>query len=82
MVQAMGLARICKSIASNLCKDVNERLNEFLNRPLTDASPYGWRDAPCPKVRRGGQSVPVAAMIAVAANIEGHGKREPPIRHG
>lgn len=37
LVQAMGLSGISKSTVSKLCKDIDERVGEFLNRPLTGA---------------------------------------------
>ena len=49
----------------------DERVGEFLNRPLTGEWPYVWLDATYLKVRQGGRIVPVAAIIAVAANTEG-----------
>lgn len=56
---------------SKLCKDIDERVGEFQVRPLTGDWPYLWLDATCLKVRQGGRIVPVAAIIAVAANTEG-----------
>ncbi|MCR9070073.1 MAG: transposase, partial [Rhodobacteraceae bacterium] len=35
LVQAMGLNGISKSTVSKLCKDIDERVGEFLNRPPT-----------------------------------------------
>lgn len=67
----MGLSGISKSTVSKLCKDIDERVGGFLNRPLTGEWPYVWLDATCLKVRQGGRIVPVAAIIAVAANTEG-----------
>jgi transposase-like protein len=49
----------------------DERAGEFLNRPLTGEWPFVWLDATYLTVRQGGRIVPVAAIIAVAANIEG-----------
>ena len=40
LVQAMGLSGISKSTVSKLCKDIDERVGEFLNRPLTGEWPY------------------------------------------
>ena len=71
LVQAMGLSGISKSTVSKLCKDIDERVGEFLNRPLTGEWPYVWLDATYLKVRQGGRIVSVAAIIAVAANTEG-----------
>jgi putative transposase len=71
LVQAMGLSGISKSTVSKLCKDIDERVNDFLQRPLTGAWPYLWLDATYLKVRQGGRIVPVAAIIAVAVNTDG-----------
>ena len=35
LVQAMGLSGISKSTVSKLCKDIDERVNAFLDRPLS-----------------------------------------------
>ena len=74
LVQAMGLAGISKSTVSKLCKDIDERVGAFLDRPLAGDWPYLWLDATYLKQREGGRIVSVAAIIAVAANTEG--KRE------
>jgi putative transposase len=71
LVQAMGLAGISKSTVSKLCKDIDERVNAFLDRPLEGEWPYLWLDATYLKVREGGRIVSVAAIIAVAVNAEG-----------
>src|SRR3982075_3168577 len=74
LVQAMGLAGISKSTVSKLCKDIDDRVGAFLDRPLVGDWPYLWLDATYLKQREGGRIVSVAAIIAVAANTEG--KRE------
>ena len=74
LVQAMGLSGIGKSTVSKLCKDIDDRVNAFLDRPLVGEWPYLWLDATYLKQREGGRIVSVAAIIAVAANTEG--KRE------
>jgi len=71
LVQAMGLSGISKSQVSKLCKDIDERVNVFLARPLDGEWPYLWLDATYLKQREGGRVVSVAAIIAVAANTEG-----------
>src|SRR5919107_3496677 len=71
LVQAMGLAGISKSQVSKLCKEIDERVRAFLNRPLEGDWPYLWLDATYLKVREGGRIVSVAAIIAVAANTDG-----------
>lgn len=74
LVQAMGMTGISKSSVSKLCKDIDERVNAFLRRPLAGDWPYLWLDATYLKVREGGRIVSVAAIIAVAVNTDG--KRE------
>ena len=74
LVQAMGMTGISKSSVSKLCKDIDERVNAFLKRPIAGDWPYLWLDATYLKVREGGRIVSVAAIIAVAVNTEG--KRE------
>ena len=74
LVQAMGLAGISKSTVSKLCKDIDDLVGAFLDRPLAGDWPYLWLDATYLKQREGGRIVSVAAIIAVAANTEG--KRE------
>ena len=77
LVQAMGLSGISKSQASKLCKDIDERVNAFLDRPIEGEWPYLWLDATYPQVRDGGRihgsspGTSVAAISAVAVNTEG-----------
>ncbi len=70
-VQAMGPSGIGKSTVSKLCKDIDERVDGFLERPLEGAWRHLWLDATYLKVREGGRIVPVAAIIAVAVDPEG-----------
>jgi transposase-like protein len=71
LAQAMGLAGIDKSRVSRLCKEIDERVTAFLERPLEGEWPYLWLDATYLKVREGGRIVSVAAIIAVAVDTEG-----------
>src|ERR671933_883097 len=71
LAQAMGLAGLDKSRVSRLCKEIDERVNAFLDRPLEGEWPYLWLDATYLKVREGGRIVSVAAIIAVAVDSEG-----------
>ena len=71
LVQAMGLSGISKSQVSKLCKDIDERVNAFLERPLEGEWPYLWLDATYLKQREGGRIVSVAAIIAAAVSSEG-----------
>jgi transposase-like protein len=67
----MGLAGISKSTVSKLCKEIDERVRDFLDRPLEGEWPYLWLDATYLKVRQGGRIVSVAAIVAVAVNTDG-----------
>src|SRR5580700_5427357 len=71
LVQAMGLSGIGKSQVSKLCKDIDERVHAFLDRPLLGEWPYLWLDATYLKQREGGRIVSVAAIIAVAVTTDG-----------
>ncbi len=71
LVQAMGMTGISKSQVSKLCKEIDERVGSFLERPLEGEWPYLWLDATYLKQRQGGRIVSVAAIIAVAANTDG-----------
>ena len=77
LVQAMGMSGISKSSVSKLCRDIDERVNAFLARPLEGEWPYLWLDATYLKVRDTGRIVSVAAIIAVAVNTDG--RREPKV---
>jgi putative transposase len=71
LVQAMGLSGISKSSVSKLCKDIDERVTGFLQRPLTGEWPYLWLDATYLRVREGGRVISVAVIVAVAVTTEG-----------
>ncbi|MBB5692378.1 transposase-like protein [Roseomonas pecuniae] len=71
LVQAMGLSGISKSTVSKLCRDIDERVTAFLDRPLSGEWPYLWLDATYLRQREGGRIVSVAAIIAVACDAEG-----------
>ena len=74
LVQAMGGAGISKSQVSRLCKEIDERVNAFLDRPIEGEWPYLWIDATYVKVREAGRIVSVAVIVAVGVN--GDGRRE------
>lgn len=62
---------VSKSQVSRLCGEIDERVNAFLRRPLEGEWPYLWLDATYIKVRRSGRIVSVAAIVAVAVNLDG-----------
>ena len=71
LVQAMGMSGISKSSVSKPCREIDDRVRAFLERPLEGEWPYLWLDATYLKVREGGRIVSVAAIIAVAVNTDG-----------
>ncbi|CAK0745793.1 transposase [Azospirillaceae bacterium] len=71
LVKAMGMSGMSKSTASKLCQDLDDRVKDFLKRPLDGEWPYLWLDATYLKQRQGGRIISVAAIIAVAVNPEG-----------
>jgi putative transposase len=82
LVQAMGRSGISKSQVSKLCKDIDERVNVFLDRPLDGEWPYLWLDATYLKVRDGGRIVSAAAIIAVAERHERRSHLQLQVRDG
>jgi hypothetical protein len=70
-VQAMGLAGISRSRVSKLCKEIDERVDAFLARPLEGEWPSLWLAATYLTQREGGRIVAGAAIIAVAASPAG-----------
>ena len=56
LVQAMGLPGIGKSTVSKLCKDIDDRVGAFLDRPLTGEWPYLCRTPPISSSAKAGAS--------------------------
>ena len=71
LVKALGMSGVSKSQVSRLCVEIDERVEAFLERPLEGEWPYVWLDATYVKVRRSGRIVSVAAIVAVAVNLDG-----------
>jgi transposase-like protein len=72
LVEQLGVARLSKSQVSEMAKHLDGQVAAFRNRPL-DAGPYTfmWVDALTQKVREGGRTVGVHALIATAVNADG-----------
>ena len=71
LVRAMGMEGVSKSQVSRLCGEIDERVRDFLARPIEGDWPYLWLDATYVKVREAGRIVPVAVTIAVGVNADG-----------
>jgi putative transposase len=71
LVRAMGMEGISRSQVSRLCAEIDERVRDFLDRPIEGDWPYLWLDATYVKVREAGRIVSVAVTIAVGVNADG-----------
>jgi transposase-like protein len=71
LVKSMGMEGISKSQVSRLCGEIDDKINNFLNRPLEGDWPYIWLDATYLKVREAGRIVSVAVTIATGVNADG-----------
>src|SRR3954468_22627080 len=72
LVEQLGVASLSKSQVSEMAAHLDWQVEAFRNRPL-DAGPYTfvWCDALAIKVREGGRTVNVHALIAVGVNGDG-----------
>ena len=72
LVETLGITRLSKSQVSVMAKDLDEQVEAFRTRPL-DAGPYTFlaADALVLKVREGGRTVNVHALLAVGVNADG-----------
>ncbi|MDO8863235.1 IS256 family transposase [Haliea sp. E1-2-M8] len=71
LVQAMGMSGISKSQVSRLCEELDERVEAFLNRPLSGPWAYVWLDATYLKSRERGAVSSQAVVVAVGVSNEG-----------
>jgi putative transposase len=71
LVKALGMSGISKSQVSRLCGEIDERVSQFLHRPIEGDWPYLWIDATYVKVREAGRIVSVAVIIAVGVHTDG-----------
>ncbi len=75
LAASLGVTSLSKSQVSLMAAELDEMVEGFRSRPL-DAGPYTfmWIDALTQKVREGGRTVNVHALLATAVNASG--KRE------
>jgi transposase-like protein len=73
LVETLGITRLSKSQVSVMAKDLDEQVEAFRSRPL-DAGPYTFlaADALVLKVREGGRTINVHALLAVGVNADGY----------
>ena len=73
LVEQLGITRLSKSQVSEMAKDLDGQVEAFRTRPL-DAGPYTFvaADALVLKVREGGRTVNVHALLDVGVNNDGY----------
>ena len=73
LVEQLGITRLSKSQVSQMAKELDYHVEQFRTRPLDDG-PYTFlaADALVLKVREGGRTVKVHALVATAVNTEGY----------
>src|SRR4051794_30097892 len=73
LVEQLGITRLSKSQVSEMAKDLDAQVEAFRSRPL-DAGPYTFvaADALVLKVREGGRTVNVHALLATGVNGDGY----------
>ncbi|GAA4826393.1 IS256 family transposase [Nocardioides caeni] len=74
LVQTLGITGLSKSQVSVMAKELDEHVEEFRTRRLTEAGPFTFvaADALVLKVREGGRVVPVHVLVATGVNGDGH----------
>jgi transposase-like protein len=72
LVEQLGVASLSKSQVSEMAQHLDAQVDAFRNRPL-DSGHYTfvWCDALTIKVREGGRTVNVHALVAVGVNADG-----------
>jgi transposase-like protein len=70
LVKSMGMEGISKSQVSRLCREIDDKVNNFLNRPLEGEWPYVWVDATYLEVCEAGRIIAVAVTIATGVNAD------------
>jgi len=71
LVQALGLSGVDKSKVSRICRELDEVVEQFRQRPLEGEYPYVWLDALYLKVRQNHRVVSMALVIAIGVNEQG-----------
>jgi putative transposase len=73
LAETLGIQSLSKSQVSELAKSLDGAVEQFRSRPL-DAGPYRFvqADAMTVRVREGGRTVLVHALIATGVNADGH----------
>ncbi|MFC7750201.1 IS256 family transposase, partial [Paenibacillus thermoaerophilus] len=71
LVESLGMKGISKSEVSRICRELDEVVIAFKERPLEGQFPYVWLDATFPKVREGGRVRSMALVVAIGIRETG-----------
>jgi len=71
LVESLGMKGISKSEVSRICRELDEVVMAFKERPLEGQFPYVWLDATFPKVREGGRVRSMALVVAIGIRETG-----------
>lgn len=74
LVKTLGIDRLSKSQVSCMAAELDDHVDQFRHRPLTEAGPFTFisADALTMKVREGGRVVNAVVMLATGVNADGH----------
>ena len=74
LVKQLGINSLSKSQVSRMAADLDEQVDAFRHRPLTDAGPFTFvtADALTMKVREGGRVINAVVLLATGVNGDGH----------
>src|SRR5260370_10945618 len=72
LAESLGVTKLSKSQVSLMAQELDQMVADFRDRPL-DKGPYTfvWIDALTQKVREGGRTVTVHALVATGVNADG-----------
>jgi putative transposase len=76
VVEQLGVEGISKSTVSRICRQLDERVDAFRNRPLEGAYPYLWLDARIERVRESDAGMVRQKALMVAYGVHETGRRE------
>ena len=72
VVSHLGVERLSASTVSRIAKELDEKISEFLKKPIERPIPYLFVDASYFKVRDGGKYVTKAFLIITGIRDDGH----------
>ena len=73
LAQSLGIENLSRSQVSEMTKGLNDQVNEFRQRPLSNTVyPILWVDALYGKVRINGRIVSMAVLIVCGVDENGH----------